>query len=315
MLTSQNSQGYNNTLELAVRASLDQLQSKYEEGLENKDYAQRKDVRKLFEGLSVVKNQAWMPLTMLQNLWELDSEIETEEIAYLFERHGLLKVSRRSPSWLKNNSNTQESIGFMIHDLVLDVCRNRASKHNTIVEWHTRLLNGYMKRSTCICRRHNDREESIAAECSRWFYVNNMKGDIIDCNRTEADDCGLRPWWCIGIRRDDYIHENLARHLVGARKYLELRQLLLDARWTKVRFQIGGILALEGDFSFLKSEESLCDIDSRSVHAEEQEDFKAIVNAIRCSWQYISKNERDLPLQLGGRLLRPETAGIVSMYC
>ena len=53
------------------------------------------------------------------------------------------------------------------------------------------------------------------------------------------------------MAEDDYVHENVAWHLVRAGRHNELRGLLVDARWIKLRLVIGGILSLENDFAEL----------------------------------------------------------------
>ena len=105
------------------------------------------------------------------------------------------------------------------------------------------------------------------------------------------------------MAEDGFVNENVAWHLVKEGKRDELRSLLVGACRRKLHLVIGGIRGLENDFAELVRMEC-----SGVVHAEGSEvessdlEFQVILNALRCSWQYLVQNERELAVQLGGRL-------------
>ncbi len=70
-----------------------------------------------------------------------------------------------------------------------------------------------------------------------WKNANQPFGEELDTDAARVIVRLVpRPWWMeTDVRKDGYIHGNLARHLAGANLGAELGALLLDARWTEVR--------------------------------------------------------------------------------
>ncbi len=95
----------------------------------------------------------------------------------------------------------------------------RRGKNETNAYWYVKLLGGYWR---------GEADEPRLPLC----------GDSTDAEEETLLGFGARPWWC--VTSDEYIYGNLARHLVGADRSMELGALLLDVRWTHLRMSVGG---------------------------------------------------------------------------
>ncbi len=209
------------SLEAAIYSSVEQLAEEQNISFTALRGTDGRDLSDLFEEVAVVKNQAWMPPKMLQCLWMCQSEDEAEEIAELFVNHSLLSESTREVVSLEIDDETREADGYMIHDLVLDICRRRAKKSGRLQQLHSRFLDKY---------------------CDLVLLQESVQPD----NVPQLPFC--RPWWSNCLSPDGYIHQNLATHLVAAGCAAELLQLLLDARWSRRQLMCGGTLTLQSDY-------------------------------------------------------------------
>ncbi len=84
----------------------------------------------------MLENQAWIPVSVLGRLWELDID-ETMDAAHLF--------SEISLSSFRSSSESSGEAGIVLHDLQLEFCQEKATKSNKSSRWHAQLLNGYVE--------------------------------------------------------------------------------------------------------------------------------------------------------------------------
>lgn len=172
--------------------------------------------------------------------------------------------------------------GLTIHDLQHDFCEHMARQKNLLEKAHATLLDGY---------------------------------------RPQQDAGIVRDWWSEDFARDDYIHKNLARHLISCGLHEELEGLLLDYRWTQRQTTASG-LGLLGDFSIMGQElERHLEHDRRRCVENKATELERRVFAL-CrirrsfyhSWTYVAKNNNELPTRMYGLLftMRAENRWIAS---
>ncbi len=179
-----------------------------------------RSISDLYTSLCVLEHQAWVPVSVLRRLWELDEDAAME-VVRLF--------SDMSLATLRLGSESSREAGIVLHDLQLDFCQQQAEEKNKTSLWHARLLNGY----------------AMASNEPRAEESNAITADAVVSFEP-------RPWWSLAVSEGGYIHANLSRHLTCAGLGIELGALLLDGRWTQLRGKFGGILALKTDFELIE---------------------------------------------------------------
>ncbi len=94
-------------------------------------------IRDLYTSLCVLKNQVWVPVSVLGRMWRLDEKLACD-IAKLF-----CEVSLATLSFRKAEHDATKKAGLTLHDLHLEFCKQEAESSNSHSEWHSALLSGY----------------------------------------------------------------------------------------------------------------------------------------------------------------------------
>ncbi len=263
-------------LNAGILLSLEYLEVEYLKWKTKYSLGFDESVSELYTRLCVLENQAWVPVSVLSRLWQMDED-SAIDIANLFNGMCLATLKIRKPS-----NGCAEQTGIILHDLHLDFCRRQARKSRKDAQWHAQLLKGYLAPST----------KQISSTSSP-----NLTQTIISWKP--------RPWWSDAVPQDGYIHANLARHLSLSGQGEELAALLLDSRWTGLRAKIGGILALEEDFELLDAVFSkwLCAKQHDSRLFEVRRAFRQIFKALLPSWgTLMMEGRRSFQFRLCGLL-------------
>lgn len=111
----------------------------------------------------------------------------------------------------------------------------------------------------------------------------------MDAYKTKALSQSYPEWW--SVNDDGYILQNLARHLMKSGYQEELKELLCDIRWTLKRSEVGGLLALAGDFEKLSGNYS-------------EKSMSRILNLIERNWTRVKRLE--FPTKYFGHLFLQE---------
>ncbi len=243
------------SLRTGILLSLKYLDTEFSKWKANNSPHFEHSVSDLYASLSVLSNQLWVPISVLSRMWKLDEKFALD-VAKLFCEMSLATLSYR------NLEDGSEKPGITVHDLHLDFCRRRAKEQNSSFTWHAELLNGYLGGVPPADERR-------------------VADTLSSCSSDDIVACSPRTWWCASILEDRYIHDNLARHLACSGQYLELAALLMDIRWTHVRFKIGGITALKKDFQCLEESQLYmnCKRGKNGQSEEIVEGFKMILKA------------------------------------
>ncbi len=162
-----------------------------------------RSISDLYTSLCVLEHQAWVPVSVLRRLWELDEDAAMD-VVHLF--------SDMSLATLRLAGEASREAGIVLHDLQLDFCQRQAEKRNKASLCHAQILDGYVAASNESCPEESN---PITTDALLSF--------------------GPRPWWSLAVSEGDYIHANLSRHLTCAGLCIELAALLLDGRWTQLR--------------------------------------------------------------------------------
>ncbi len=154
-------------------------------------------IRDLYTSPCVLKNQVWVPVSVLGRMWRLDEKLACY-IAKLF-----CEVSLATLSFRKTEHDATEKPGLTLHDLHLEFCKQEAKSGNSNSAWHSTLLSGYLEPPSNPIR-------------------------LEECALSPSLLAGLTPgpWWSDEIPKDGYIHANLARHLSMCDRGSDLPTLL-----------------------------------------------------------------------------------------
>ncbi len=285
--------GFSGTsLNAGILLSLQCLEPEYEKWKDDYGVDTKYTIKDLFVSLCVLRNQGWLPVSVLSRLWKLD-ESEAMKIADFFCGMSLatLQCRERKADGLSESGNES---GLMLHDLHLDFCQHHARRSNQIAFWHAELLDGYWE----------DEEDKPGLSV------------LMDSSETEEKkllSLAARPWWSDSVANDGYICDNLARHLMSANCSVELGALLLDARWTHLRMRFGGIVALEGDFESFGCfpVTSAGERKGRTFSKGLYESFAVLFRALQLSWGRICGGRRELQFQMWGRLFKVRKSYVV----
>lgn len=215
----------------------------------------------MYRALAVIQRQGWLPVSVLHLLWRLKDEFEAEEVVDKFTFASLAELKI-------GTMNGNKSLGISLHDLQLEFVEGECKLHGEEQKWHDRLV--------CAWRsvRNPDFVTGIT-EHSRWA-VNQ-------------------------IFEDQYVRQNVCRHIVGAGRASELGDLVLDPEWAVKRLVAGEIFGLEGDLKVLEKNyknSTFSAIEQGSVAWS----VRMMAGAARLSAPYIAGSMREVYFQLYARL-------------
>ncbi len=204
------------SLNAGILLSLECLEPEYEKWKEDYGVDTKHTIKDLYVSLSVLRNQGRIPVSVLSRLWKLD-EMEALMVSSFFFCEMSLATLHCHDRKVDCEGKAEKEL--MLHDLHLDFCRHQAQKNGTTAYWHSELLTEYWK---------GEKDEPRFQ--GSGYSVNTDEETLLSFD--------ARPWW--SVPDDGYIYGNVARHLVGADRSVELGALLLDARWTHLRLSVGG---------------------------------------------------------------------------
>lgn len=213
--------GAYSSVNVSISASLDFLEKDRLNGLSPTAVSEGKTIPLLFEALCVMKNQARLPITVMQRLWDLSRD-DSNLLADCFAD---LRIIAQHMDELDKSSEFSE-VSISAHDLVIAYTKSMAEQSGREQIWHRKLLNS----------------------CIRFATEMNQMDDPLP-NTSDVSLQSPRSWW--DVENDDYIHRNLAWHLVNGGLVAELCGLVTDMRWTKFRLKNGGLSELENDIDVL----------------------------------------------------------------
>ncbi|MCB9000328.1 MAG: hypothetical protein H6540_09755, partial [Bacteroidales bacterium] len=130
----------------------------------------------------------------------------------------------------------------------------------------------------------------------RDFLQQQMDERLAETHKAFLDAYSLKHWWELP-EDEPYLWENIAYHLKESRQEKALRALLLDYRWLAAKLEKRGVNALLADFDALPDNEEL----------------KLLQGALRLSAHVVSRDAKQLPGQLLGRLLGFKQGGLKSL--
>ncbi len=108
------------SLNAGIALSLECLEAKFSEYVDEHSVKTDHTVSDLYVSLCVVSDQAWVPVSVLSRMWQLEEDA-AEDIAKLFCDMSLAKLE------LHSLSNESDGVpGIVVHDLLLDFCRRQA---------------------------------------------------------------------------------------------------------------------------------------------------------------------------------------------
>ena len=194
---------------------------------------------------------------------------------------------------------------FGVHDVILDYCKNASqsggsAKHE---QYHREFLNHAWE----FCKREATMLPGTVTS-DVWEEYDSAEDTFWD-----PEVCGRsRGWWKISPSEEpsgmeEYLLDNLFRHLEESSRLAEAVGLLSHMGWTKLRVAHGSIVALETDFSFVtnaikvhpaKEDLTACD--------EELYGIKPIWEMVKRVWPVVLKNSEALPTHAYGYLLDNE---------
>ena len=257
-----------------------------------------------FQRLCVLPRSARVSEEVIFGIWCLTSETFGWKVKEsLVEFHLLLE-----------SVDTEGKSSFGLHDVILDYCEkaSRCAKGDKYKMYHKDFLGHAWvvshKQSTCT----PDVESS-------WVNCDKSSESFWDPEAYAKS----RPWWRVLLCQNEsseigkYLLGNLFRHLKESGRLIEAVGLLSNAGWTELRVAHGGIVALNGDFSLVKSE-------IESYRAEERDkkacddallEITRIWDMVRRAWPVLLRNSEALSTHAYGYLLdKKENMSMVQRY-
>lgn len=219
----------------------------------------------MHHSLCILQKQQWAPLTILRRIWNLSSVQEADAVAGKFSEVGLLDVHFQKCGDI-------DVKGVRLHDLVHEFALKQATAVGDVETSHLRLLDNFHL-------SYELREDNEVAN---------------------SDDC--RSWWTTTITIDNYLQENIIRHLLEGGNIREALVLVGRPQWIVRQLQTCGILLMERDFDILKHH-----IVSKGRGSTSQgdafNDLNLLLNAVRMSVLAVLDNPREISFQLCARLI------------
>ena len=195
---------------------------------------------------------------------------------------------------------------FGLHDVILDYCGNVSQfGHNAAYKlYHREFLSFAWKHG------HGELSSTPMPDTATADMSRDFDSALDEFWHLEACKSG-RPWWKILSSSEelsgmeDYLLDNLFRHLTESDRIAEAFGLLAHMGWAILRVSRGGILALNADFTLVK--------DSILSHSRQQQDCQLcddalngimdIWNMLKRAWPVIVNNSEALPTHAYGYLL------------
>lgn len=230
-----------------------------------------RDFAYLFRKLSVLQKQQSVPTNFFQMLWNLDSLEETEGILRKFSKVSLLGLTKR-----------RGMMHVQLHDLVLDIAKHEASRHDELQDFYEFLVNRYSRKGDNI--PPDNLHQPSAVEIKSNIDEVEPKEKILDIK-----------WW--DITPDGYIHENICSLLHFGNKTDELFWLLSQPQWILFRLMGGGEIQVDTDLY-----EGIACLGKSPSSCERTEHLEFIRKALRLSASFHYKNPSDAWFQIYGRL-------------
>ncbi len=128
-----------------------------------------RSISDLYTSLCILEHQAWVPVSVLRRLWQLDED-EAMAVVHLF--------SDMSLATLRRGSESSREVGIVLHDLQLDFCQHQTEKKNKTSLWHAQLLSGYIAASN---EPRAEESKCNYDRCSREFRAETMV--VVGCFR------------------------------------------------------------------------------------------------------------------------------------
>ena len=250
-----------------------------------------------FRRLCVLPRSARVSKEVIFGIWgRTDTTMAWGIIDFLVDFHLLLEFQ-----------DEQGNSKFGVHDVILDYCRSESQygKGGKYKQYHREFLIHVWKlfhpepftlSDTVMLDTPDD---SVIAHDAFWFV--------------EACE-SVRPWWKIlsspeelyGIQ--NYLLENIFRHLRECGRIAEAVGLLSHMGWTKLRISRGGIIALNSDFALVADAIRSYDYprEDREVCDDAVQGLTKIWNMVKRAWPVIMKNADALPTHAYGYLLNKE---------
>jgi len=217
----------------------------------------------MYRGLVVMRRQGWIPVSVLRGLWNLQDASQAMDVIGEFVLASLAQREDRV-------TNGTRVAGITLHDLHLDFVKGQ-TRDGDLEKWHRKVL--------CIWLR---KEEGSS--------VGGGLG-------------GRRDWCAEEIFGDEYVRNNVCRHLFGGELRDELYELLRNPQWAAKKLCVGEAVPLEADIRMLVEY-----MERREGKGTEAGgviwSLNMIGGAARLSAPYVSRNESEIWFQLYGRLFR-----------
>lgn len=243
-----------------------------------------------YRGLMILRRQGIVPVTVLARVWGISRDEALQMIDAFVNANMAQRVDREM--------NGETTPGITLHDLQLDFVQERCTSLKETEKWHLALLRSYVTegsgRSPGFSMSKNWRRATL-----RFRLLNKET----DANQSFF---GRRERWGEDLFSDEYMRNNVSRHLLSAGLPIELYKLLTNPKWAAERLRAHEIVPLEEDFARMLKvlhEESGPDLQLRK---DAESALKLIAGAARLSSLYLSQNPSEVWFQLYARL-RPFT--------
>ena len=195
---------------------------------------------------------------------------------------------------------------FGLHDVILDFCEkaSKSGPNGKYCLYHKEFLIHAGK----VCLREPSAiSDAVTVETSEDCDVAPDVFPVVEACE------GGRPWWKISSSEElsgiqNYLLENIFRHLRECGKIAEAVGLLTHVGWTKLRISRGGIVALNADFS-LVADAIRPQNHRRQDHEAWDDAFQGLTKiweTVKRAWPVILKNADALPTHAYGYLLGKE---------
>lgn len=136
----------------------------------------RMSYRKMHRALCTALKQDWMPVSVVQELWDLEDEEETEDVVMEMVGVGVVNAEHRRVG------DGVMMLGLRLHDLVHDFAQQEAKKHGEESMWPAAVLDVY---HVGRCNEAQDPLWPVELNCDpdAGYMVRNVCGLLIQSSR------------------------------------------------------------------------------------------------------------------------------------
>lgn len=236
-----------------------------------------------FESLCMMRKNGWIPEHVLERTWSAAKD-EIDSLVNLLANASIISRTVQHGTW-----------GVRCHDLVLDYSAHLSMRNGRGPKyWHSRL----------VC--------SVAKGIGAEIYA-TREGLRMPC------------FWDIACREDMYLEENIVRHMVCGGDIPRAVHLCLDYRW---------IARLNSDYKKHALQQSMTDCvtvmsalkesgtapgDQNQSYTQELQllaaQMEKIVDAMEMAIYQCTRNRRECPFQLQGRLVHTVPKNDLISFC